>query len=168
MVVHQTQCAPREPPSPPGAASTLPLRTRPRRSGGSARPLLVARPSSRKQAWTLPSDGHEVGPRVGAPTQRRDPDRGRPQATPVERRAPSTEGVAAWRQAQVEWAPRNLRRGNLERQRKLVFPVFPAIRRGHTSRALLHTRSSMKQRFIARMRTALDEIEQNAPADLAL
>ena len=26
----------------------------------------------------------------------------------------------------------------------------------------------MKQRFLARMRTALDEIEQNAPADLAL
>ena len=26
----------------------------------------------------------------------------------------------------------------------------------------------MKQRFLARMRTALDEIEQNAPTDLAL
>jgi hypothetical protein len=26
----------------------------------------------------------------------------------------------------------------------------------------------MKQRFLARMRAALDEIEQNAPADLAL
>ncbi len=46
------------------------------------------------------------------------------------------------------------------------FPAFLHLQACHLWQP--HLFADMKQRFLARMRTALDEIEQNAPADLAL